>query len=382
MGALLPRVLCRRNAAYPDVKSLRGHLCDLYGADISGGCEKRGEMQIISLGVRSVSPMYLPEDVTGECVSLLAETLFRPVLEDGVFSKVDVEIEKKNLIDIINSEINDKVYYAYSRMIEEMCKDEAFGTSKNGTVSATERITPAQLTEYWEKLISTARIEIFSVGADNDEEILISAWENAFAGIERKPEDFSSAEIILKTGEVKKIDEHMPVEQAKLVMGFRTGVAAPHEDTSAIMLANEIFGGSVNSKLFTNVREKLHLCYYCSSGIEKYKGIMFIRSGIEAHNKEKAIAEILAQLEAVKKGDFTEEEITAAKLSLSDEYRSIDDSLYGIESYYLGQLLAKADKTPDQMAKRIKEITKEEIVSAFKNVTLDTVYCLESEAEN
>lgn len=382
MGALLPRVLARRNSAYPDVKSLRGHLCDLYGADISGGCEKRGEMQIISLGIRSISPMYLPEDVTEECVSLLADTLFRPVLENGIFSENDVEIEKKSLIDVINSEINDKVYYAYSRMIEEMCRDEAFGTSKNGTVASAEKITPAGLTEYWKNLISSARIEIFSVGADNDEEKLIDAWQKAFSEIKRAPKEISAVEVILKEDEVKRINEYMPVEQAKLVMGFRTGVAAPENDTSAIILANEIFGGSVNSKLFTNVREKLHLCYYCSSGIEKYKGVMFIRSGIQAENKENAVAEILSQLDAVKKGDFTEEEITAAKLSLSDEYRSIDDSLYGIESYYLGQLLAKTDKTPAEMAKRIKEITKDEIIKAFENVTLDTVYCLESEVEN
>lgn len=381
MGALLPRILCRRNAAYPDAQSLRGHLCELYGADISGGCEKRGEMQIISLGIHSISHRYLPEDVTDECISLLADTLFHPVLENGMFAEFDVEIEKKNLIDIINSEINDKVYYAYSRMIEEMCKDEAFGIGKNGTVSSAEKITPDKLTEYWKKLISEARIEIFSVGADNDEEKLFSSWKSAFAEIERNPKEILPAEVILKEGEIKRLDEHMPVEQAKLVMGFRTGVTAPQADVSAIMLANEIFGGSVNSKLFTNVREKLHLCYYCSSGIEKYKGIMYIRSGIEAKNKEKAIAEILSQLNMVKNGDFTEEEISAAKLSLSDEYRSIDDSLYGIESYYLGQLLAKTDKSPEEMAKRIKEITKDEIIKAFENVALDTVYCLESEAE-
>ena len=173
----------------------------------------------------------------------------------------------------------------------------------------------------------------------------------------------------------------MPLEQAKLVMGFRTGVSALKDDTAAIMLANEIFGGSVNSKLFTNVREKLHLCYYCSSGIERYKGIMYIRSGIQAENKQEAIDEILSQLDAVKKGDFTEEEITAAKLSLSDEYRSIDDSLYGIESYYLGQLLSNTKYTPDEMAKKIKDIKKEEIIDAFKNVKLDTIYCLEGEVE-
>lgn len=381
LGALLPRVLSRRNSAYPDVKSLRGHLCDLYGADIVSGCEKRGEMQILSVGIRSVSPKFLPENVTDECVELLAQTLFNPVLVNGAFDTDDVEIEKKNLIDAINAEVNDKVYYAYIRMIEEMCKNEPFGTGKNGTAAAVAKITPEELTKYWKELIATSQIEVFAVGADNDEAALSNALKNAFSKIERQYKKLPEAKLITVEGEVKKIDEKMPLEQAKLVMGFRTGVSAPEDDTAAIMLANEIFGGSVNSKLFTNVREKLHLCYYCSSGIERYKGIMYIRSGIQAENKQKAIEEILSQLDAVKKGDFTEEEITAAKLSLSDEYRSIDDSLYGIESYYLGQLLSNTKYTPDEMANKIKDIKKEEIIDAFKNVKLDTIYCLEGEVE-
>ncbi len=381
LGALLPRVLSRRNSAYPDTKSLRGHLSELYGADIITGCEKRGEMQLISVGVRSVSPKFLPEDVTDECVKLLAETLFNPVLVDGAFAKDDVEIEKKNLIDAINGEINDKVYYAYLRMIEEMCQNEPFGISKNGTVAAVEKITPEELTKYWKELVSASQIEVFAVGADNDEGKLSSALKNAFSNVERRYCELPETKLITFEGEVKNISEKMPLEQAKLVMGFRTGVAAPNTDTAAIMLANEIFGGSVNSKLFTNVREKLHLCYYCSSGIERYKGIMYIRSGIQAENKDKAINEILAQLDLVKKGEFTEEEITAAKLSLSDEYRSIDDSIYGIESYYLGQLLSNTNYTPEEMAEKIKTLTKEEIVDAFKNVQLDTIYCLEGEVE-
>ena len=137
-----------------------------------------------------------------------------------------------------------------------------------------------------------------------------------------------------------------------------------------------ILGGTTSSKLFVNVREKLSLCYYCISRYDLYKGILLIDSGVENINIEKARAEILAQLEAICKGDFTEEEQRSALLSLKNSYNSVYESDSSIEGYYFGQILKKTRFTPEMEKEKLEKVTREEIIQVAKKIKLDTVYLL------
>jgi len=139
-------------------------------------------------------------------------------------------------------------------------------------------------------------------------------------------------------------------------------------------LMRELYGGATVSKLFMNVREKLSLCYYCSAIPEAHKGIMVVASGIEVANKQKAQDEILAQLEDVKVGDFTEDDLAKAKRSIVNSYTELSDSPMSLESWYLGRALAGLSTSPEDAIELVMNTGREAVMAAAQGVTLDTVY--------
>ena len=161
----------------------------------------------------------------------------------------------------------------------------------------------------------------------------------------------------------------MDVTQGKLALGFRTGgTTCWEEDYPALVMCNAIFGGTTLSKLFLNVREKLSLCYYASSMLEKMKGLMLVSSGIEFDKYETARDEILAQLEAVRRGEIADWELEGARRTLDDQGRQ--------EEFWLGQAAAGLDTTIEELCARFETVTREQVAAAAQKLELDTIYFL------
>jgi predicted Zn-dependent peptidase len=382
-NALLPMVLQRGCREYADMTALNRRLKELYGARLDGGVAKRGEVQTVTLYCEILSDHYAleGENLSEQGSGLLKSVIFDPILENGCFRADDVEIEKRNLADIIDSQLNDKRYYASQRLKEEMCKDEAYGVYEFGTREDALNLTLKQLYDAWLAMMASARVEIFFVG-DGDAAACKTMFSGAFSALIRKKTADCSTQVIKDVKEVRTFTEHLPVSQAKLGLGFRAGTAAPEADIAAMQLACTVLGGSPHSLLFLNVREKLSLCYYCFSRFERQKGLVFIESGIEEANAESAKAEILRQLGELKAGNFTDEDLSYAALSLENSYKELNDSLFGIAGWYLGQAIAGRMRTPAEAAQEVAVLQKESVVKAAQKITLDTVYLLAGEKED
>ena len=170
----------------------------------------------------------------------------------------------------------------------------------------------------------------------------------------------------------------MDVTQGKLGMGFSCGSS----DTPAMLMGNTLFGGSSNSKLFLNVREKLSLCYYASSLYHRQKGLITVSSGIEFQNYQRAYDEIMAQLAAVQKGELEDWELEGARSTLLNSYATVGDSQGKLENFYLGQAATGQSETPEELASAISAMSAERICQAMETVRLDTMYFLKGkEAE-
>lgn len=379
--ALLPLVLKRGCSELPDMTALNRRLKGLYGAHLDGSVVKRGETQIVTLYCESLGDAYAfgGEQVLLECAGLLNAVIFDPALENNCFKAKDVEIERRNLIDQIDSILNEKRSYATMRLKEEMCANEAYGISELGRREDAEAVTPEALFEAWGQMLKTARAEIFLVGS-GDAAPIEKLFSDSFARVGRDAVEQVQTVVIKEPGEAKTVIERLPVTQAKLVMGLRAGMASP-ENTDAMQLAVAILGGTPHSKLFANVREKMSLCYYCLSYFERQKGLVFIDSGIEEQNYEQARGEILHQLEELKAGSFSDDDICFAKLSLQNSFTQVTDSLDALAVYYLSQSISGAIRTPAESAAGIMGVTREEIIDAAQKIALDTVYLLAGEKE-
>ena len=165
-------------------------------------------------------------------------------------------------------------------------------------------------------------------------------------------------------------------------MGFSSDMCGDDDVSLPLMVMTDIFGGGPYSKLFANVREKMSLCYYCSASSVRGKGLITVDSGVEAENADKAQKEILAQLDAVKNGDFADFEYEASLKSLRDSLNSYNDSQVLLDTWYALKAGNKALYSPEEIGEKISAITREDIINAAKGVKLHTVYKLLPKEEN
>lgn len=377
LGALLPMVLRRGCRRYPDMVSLNEKLSGLYGAVIDGSVEKHGDTQIICLACSLLNQKYAFDgtQVLEECAGLLRDVAFDPVLNGKAFREADTAIERKNLADLIDAQVNDKHKYAVNRMKEEMFPGDPYGYSLYGRREKALAVSPEELYGFWVDTVATARIEILFIGAGNTDSVK-QAFKDAFEGKRTGAvQDCGTTVSEQLPQKVREVDEKLDIVQSKLVMGFLTNCAVP-QNTDAVTLANCILGGGVSSKLFLNVREKLSLCYYCYSAVDRIKGAMLISAGISQENYEKARDEILNQLEALRAGDFTKDEMDSAVLSLQNAFNSVNDSIEKLHSFYVSRAFSDDLRTPADVVSGITAVTKDQAVRAAENFKLDTVYLL------
>ena len=142
-NALLPRVLRRGTSGHPDLESLSGTLDNLYGARIDPILRKKGENHCIGLYADFIDDDFVPkgENILEKTAALLGEVLLSPNTHGGRLLGDYVESEKQNLINEIRAGINDKRRYSVDRIIELMCRNEAYGTNRLGSESSARGIT-------------------------------------------------------------------------------------------------------------------------------------------------------------------------------------------------------------------------------------------------
>lgn len=384
--ALLQYVLRQGTKSYPTAPEISRRLEALYSADLASGVFKSGENQVLLFSVGVLRSKFVPDgtDLLTPAAELLKEIIFDPIIDKttGVFLDDYVEREKKNACDRIRSIQNNKALYAKTRCLSEMCAEEAFGISELGTVEEIERITPASLYTAYRSLLSEARIEIFYSGTEDGERVA-AMFRPALSAIRRYPRPAATAEIRRTVKRRRMVTERTSAEQGKLCIGFRAGTSLSEPDAAAVTLFHSVFGGSPTSKLFANVRERLSLCYSCSSQLQLTKGIFLVSAGIENKKKGRALREIFRQLKRMRAGKITEEEYGMALKTLVNQCRSLSDEPASMERWYFTRaLIADSDQSPEEFAEALSRVTVKDLARVAKNAVPDTVFFLRGMQEN
>lgn len=378
-NALVPAVLRRGTKNLTTQEEINKKLEEMYGASLDCGLDKTGDNQVLKFYIETVNDEFLPqeaENMLKTSLEKIFEFVFNPYLENGCFKKEYVEQEKENIKQIIDGKIDNKARYSLDRCIEEMYKDKPYGLYKYGYVEDMKNINEKNLYEYYQQLINECKIDIFVSGIiDEETENIIKNNENIIKLKDREPQ-YNEHEIIAKRTEKENdVQESMDVTQGKLIIGMDLDI----DDDNLrfdVMIYNSIFGGSANSKLFQNVREKASLAYTASSSYYRFKNNIFINCGIEIKNYEKALEIIKQQIEDMKKGDFTDEEVENAKKGIIASIKTIDDEQDTEITYFFSQELSKSKCNIEQYMQRISEVTKDKVVDVANKVSINTVYFL------
>ncbi len=376
-NALISAILRRGTNNMKTQEEISRQLEELYGASFDCGIDKTGDNQVLKFYIETVNDAFLPqsnENILKKTIENILDIIFNPLTENNVFKKEYVEQEKHNMKQRIEGRIDNKRRYALDRCIEEMYKGKPFGLYRFGYVEDLKNINEANLYERYQQLIAQCKIDIFVSGNVNEEvENIIAENQNIKKLKEREPNyNQESEKNTVKQGE--KI-ETMDVMQGKLVVGL--DVNSQNEDEKYnVMIYNTILGGSANSKIFQNVREKANLAYEASSRYFRYKDNIFVNCGIEISNYEKALNLIKEQLEDMKNGNFTEEEVENAKKTIISSIKTIDDEQDTSITYYFGQEMSGNQKSVDEYIERMEKVTKEDVIQVANKVEINTIYFL------
>ena len=374
-NSLLSKVLKSATASFHSMKELSVYAENLFGCIYDVNVSKRANIQSLVSSVNVVSDRYTREKCQDEAFKLMLDFLFDPYVFEDSFSKDYVNSQKKNLIDDIDGLINDKRSYANVRCIEEMCKGEPNAIVEIGYREDLEDIDENNLYSHYKNIIFSSPIDIFVVG-DVDNDYLVSYFKNYFSKFSFNISPLNIICSLKDSEKIKYIEDKIDVKQGKLAMGLRTGVTVNDSLYYPLLVGNSILGSGAHSKLFNNVREKLSLCYYAYSRLDKYNGLMLIGSGIEFENYNKTKDAIIDEINNVKNGNFSDEELAIAKEYIISTYRSYEDSPGFLADYYLA--CSFSDKLPSlaDACELVNAVTREKVLEAFSGVKLDTIYFL------
>ncbi|MGM9924067.1 MAG: EF-P 5-aminopentanol modification-associated protein YfmF [Bacillus sp. (in: firmicutes)] len=376
LRALLPQVLQSSTETYPTTTALRTHLEELYGASLYVNVGKKGEYHIITFTVEIANEKFLsnPDPLLAKGMELLADVLFKPNVEGEAFREKTVQQEKRALKQRIQSLNDDKMRYSSIRLVEEMCKGEPYALEVNGIASQVDSIAPHSLYEYYRHALETDELDLFIVG-DVEEEHVEALCDQYISLSPREPQQ---QPFIRTSGdiEVQEITEKQDVNQGKLNMGYRTGIVYGDPEYFPLQVFNGIFGGFAHSKLFLEVREKNSLAYYAASRIESHKGLLMVVSGIQSENYQKTLDIINEQMEAMKKGDFSDEVIVQTKAVIENQLLETIDNAIGLVEVLYHNVVAPKQVSIDEWLSEVKKVTREQIIDVGKRIQLDTIYFL------
>lgn len=374
-AALLPLLLERSCAAWPDMTQFSRKLAGLYGASLSSDTMVQGTARVLSVNITGIRDRYAlgGESLSAEYARVLFETAFAPAFVDGVFAASAVAVEKQKLREVLETEINDKRSYCVRQAKRRFFGSAPAGVEKNGYLDEVDSITPAQLTAFYHEMIRTAGIELMVIGADAD--TVANELTKRLATMQRAPAVLAAFEAMAPQTPVRET-EHIDTVQGKVCLLFTTGHILSEEEYAAMRLGAAIFGSLPTSRLFTNVREKQSLCYYCAAAYSQVNGMLSVDSGVEHKNAEKTIKAVLQELAALQNEGAGETELADAKRAIIGALDAVEDSLSGIEMWYLGAILRGHIVTPQQVAQALLPVTAEQVQKVLSLLSLSVVYTI------
>ncbi|MGP1360832.1 MAG: EF-P 5-aminopentanol modification-associated protein YfmF [Candidatus Fimenecus sp.] len=364
---------------YKTSRLLNMYLEELYGTSLSSSLTAVGDGYNFTISLDFIDNKFsLDENNLEENIrKLFFDVIFNPCMENEIFSEKNLEKAKRLAYEYVEGTLNDKRQYALSRANEIMYEGTKRGITTQEILNGIKNVTAKDAERAWKLLIEKSPMFAFSVG-----NIDVNSFERELTEhikkIKRAPKLFET--VIRNTPYDKKVFERLDMTQSKIVLSFTTDIKSPSDEFYKRLVANDIFGGGPYSLLFSNVREKMSLCYYCSSRFFASKGNVIVQSGIEPQNRDKLISAVLEQLEKLKQGEFSEEILSASKKAMSDIFGTVFDTPQTIMGYY-GNLVYDYPLTPEEAVEQVNATTKEDVIRILNELELDIIYALEGNGE-
>ncbi len=373
---MLIKNLLFSSAQYNTLRKMAIKKDELFSVDLYSRTYRRGGQILSEINLSSLSEEYLEKDGLQESLKFLFEIINNPNVKDGKFEEESFQINYDKLKSAIQNEKEDPMYYSYTKFKEMIDKNQKYGPSILGTLEDLEKITPESLYKYYKKFLTNNQVDIYIVGNFNEDKVTkIIEKEAKFKSINLKKVKINKG--YKKNYSIK--EEQSKFNQSKIILGGSIDKLTSHEKLYAGIVYNIILGNSPTSKLFKNVREKKSFAYNISSSINRLDGLFFIYAGISLKNEQQAKQEIYKQMNRMKEGKFTNQEIKNAKQVILSIIKEVDEYPGSILDHYMNYLYFENEKLSKQK-EEINKVTKEDVVRVANKINIDTVYLLKEQS--
>lgn len=353
---------------------------ELYGISVDMNNYRSGKYIVSSLKSSFLNEKYTEKEMNKKSLEFLLELLFNPDVTDNKFNENIFDIVYRKVKDDISSIKENPGRYSNIKLFDYKDKEAVYSYHIDGYLEDLEKITPSNLYTYYKDMIENDIIDIFIVGNVDDE--LVDVINKAIPN--RKCENEVEShylETIIDKSEIKQYKEKMNINQSKLAVALNIDELDFFDKQYTLSVYNYILGGSNESKLFQEAREKKSLCYYISSSVSRLDSMMVITSGIDSKNYDKTIEIIKKAIDDIKNGDFDSKEIDKAKITYINSCNEITDSPGSILNNYISHEYLHTDLIEDRI-ESIKKVNKEMVIEVAKKINLDTVFLLEGDLNN
>ena len=282
------------------------------------------------------------------------------MIRDPLFREEDIEKEKKVVFEEIRASHDSPEATVDMMMDDLLFPSQPLGRDIAGSVESVEAVSTESLQEYLRTQYVAGNTIISVAGAIDHDQIVADVAELMDGFHDGEPAPMFPFVDNLKGPSLRL--QHRDTEQAHLSLGLH-GIAADDHDRYALRLLSTIFGGSMSSRLFEEVREKRGLAYSIHAGPAHYKdaGSFQISSGVDPKRASEAIKVIMDEVVKLRDG-VTELEFAKSKaltkgriLMGMEESRSVAGSI-GSQELLLGEVKSVDDVIAEYDAVEIDQL--------------------------
>jgi predicted Zn-dependent peptidase len=376
--SLLPHLLLQGTANYPDRPALARQMEMLYGASVSPGTAKIGEVHTLRFSVDCVAGRFLPDhpDQLRDGLALLSEFLVHPRLEGGGFPAPVFERERRQAANDARAVFDDRGAYAAQQALALCCVDEPMAIPEHGGVAAIEAMDRQAPEAARQDFLRCGQLVLCGMGALPGDQVLLDQVQGFLQGLPaRAAEALPDAvyrEVVTRRGSVERVD----LQQSKLVLIFRLPPTTDPDIWMGRSLFTSMLGGGPHSRLFREVREKQSLAYYAQSALDRHKGLLVVHVGLDESAAPAVEAETLRQIAGLESGAFSAEELTTARAGLLSVIMTLTDSIRSHMQFVEDQWNLGLDRTPAQLFKSYQAIEPEQVARSVDGIALDYAYLL------
>lgn len=365
------------NTVYPTSQAFRERLANLYGADYSTSLSRRGLVHYLDINLSFVRDKFLSRKnvLTDAMLDFLRASLFSPLVSQDAFDESAFEIEKKNILNDLEAEIENHFYHTHRELDKLFYEEEEMQMPRVGTIELIQKETAASSFAAFQQMLQENQIDFFFIGDFNEVAVREKIQSFNFAPRQQElqlvyQQEYSN---VLREGLEQK-----DVHQSIIELGYHFPIQYGESEHLPLVVLNALLGGFAHSKLFVNLREKEGLAYTISSNFDIFSGMMRIYAGIDRSNRTRTVALINQQIVDLKRGMFSQEELDQTKKMLKNSVLLAQDRQNTIlERAYMASVLGKKFLSLEAWLEALEQVHKDDIVKAAGLLKLQAIYFME-----